>query len=96
MTQRYSDITALRRMKDGLCPECGQEPKVHAGWGAIGCSLGVRAVLDRIYESKQLPQHIIDPADREKTFCGKTARFHRSTGDLTTPVSCQECRKGAG
>jgi rubredoxin len=94
VTQRYSDITALRRMKDGLCPECGQQPKVHAGWAAIGCSLGVRAVLERIHESKQPAEHIVDPADREHTFCGKTARFHRATSDLDATVKCRECRKG--
>ncbi len=93
VTQRYSDITALRRMKDGLCPECGQQPGVHAGWKAIGCSLGARAVLERIYESKQPAEHIADPFDRSRTLCGKTSSFHRTTTDVEATVVCRRCRK---
>ncbi len=82
-------------MRYGLCPECGQEPRVHTGWGAIGCSLSDHGVTERIWEFRQAPEHIIDPKNRELTFCGRTASFQRSTGDLDATVTCRECRKGS-
>jgi hypothetical protein len=95
MTQRYTDITAVRRMKEGRCPECGQEVGVHTGWGAIGCSLSDNGVAQRIWEFQQPPEHIVDPQRPEYTFCGKTARLHRSTGDLDAAVRCRECSKAS-
>lgn len=48
MAQSYSDPTARRRMRKGLCPECGGTPSAHDGWGGAGCSLTDNGVADRI------------------------------------------------
>ena len=38
--QRYTDPQARKRMTNGLCPECGELPSWHSGWGGPkGCSL---------------------------------------------------------
>lgn len=53
MAQRYTDPLALRRMREGRCPECGQEQRVHTGWGAVGCSLSDNGVAERIHAYRQ-------------------------------------------
>jgi hypothetical protein len=35
-------------MAAGLCPECGDPPGAHTGWGGVGCSLTDNGVADRI------------------------------------------------
>jgi hypothetical protein len=37
-------------MKNGLCPECGEIPEHHGGWGAAGCSLTDNGVAERIMQ----------------------------------------------
>lgn len=59
MAQRYTDPTALERMADNLCPECGMPGSSHSTsslfWERYGCSLRPDGVADRIaqYEEDQ-------------------------------------------
>lgn len=49
MTQTYTGLTALTRMRDNRCPECGNAPWLHGGWGGPeGCTLTDNGVADRI------------------------------------------------
>lgn len=46
--QRYTDKRARERMAKGQCPECGQWPHLHDGWGGPGCSLTDNGVAVRL------------------------------------------------
>ena len=49
MAQQYSDPTAIKRMRDGNCPECGYATISHTGAGGpAGCSLTDNGVAQRI------------------------------------------------
>lgn len=50
MAQRYTDPTALERMKAGVCPECGYTPESHTGWGSGVCTLTDNGVAERIMQ----------------------------------------------
>lgn len=52
--QRYTDETALERMAEDCCPECGYIVESHdGGGGPYGCSLTDNGVAGRIYQYKQ-------------------------------------------
>lgn len=51
--QRYTDETALARMAEGRCPECGGEPDAHTGWGLGRCSLTDNGVAGRIHQYQE-------------------------------------------
>jgi len=46
--QRYTQPLAQKRMAAGNCPECGEPPGAHTGWGGPGCSLTDNGVAGRI------------------------------------------------
>ena len=54
--QRYTSPVACERMAAGNCPECGEPPSAHTGWG--GCSLTDGGVAGRIaqYQADQETQ----------------------------------------
>lgn len=62
MTQRYKSETALTRMAEGNCPECGQPPQQHLTspdfWLPRHCDLTQAGVTDRItaFLEDQLPR----------------------------------------
>jgi len=46
-------------MTQGFCPECGQRPEAHDGWGGpLGCTLTDHGVAERIHQYRQ----DVDPA----------------------------------
>ena len=50
MAQTYSDPVPRLRMKQGLCPECGNVPSRHDGWGGPDrCSLTDMGVAQRLH-----------------------------------------------
>jgi hypothetical protein len=51
--QRYTNPHALERMSRGMCPECGENPADHGGWGGPGCSLTDNGVADRIEQYRK-------------------------------------------
>lgn len=51
--QRYTHPTALARLADGRCPECGNEISDHGGRGGAGCSLTDNGVASRIAEYRR-------------------------------------------
>lgn len=53
MAQRYENPIALARMEAGHCPECGNLPSSHDGWGGPGCSLTDNGVAQRIHQYQQ-------------------------------------------
>lgn len=53
MTQTYNQSLALGRMRDGLCPECGNAVDKHTGWGGPGCTLTDNGVAERIAAFRQ-------------------------------------------
>jgi len=49
MAQRYTSPAARERMAAGKCPECGEPPSAHTGWGGLhGCTLTDGGVAERI------------------------------------------------
>ena len=54
MTQTYTDPVRITRMREGKCPECGDPPDQHGGWGGRACSLTDNGVAERIYHQRQL------------------------------------------
>jgi hypothetical protein len=52
MAQRYRHTTALARMAEGRCPECGEVPAAHSNspefWLPRRCDLTFDGVGDRI------------------------------------------------
>ena len=70
MVQRYTSPVARKRMADGKCPECGEPPSTHTGWGGPhGCGLTDGGVAERI------AQYHADYAE------GYRRQVHRSCGD---------------
>lgn len=57
MTQTYTDLLARERMANGLCPECGQTPDNHTGWGVDTCLLTDNGVVQRIAQYKKETDH---------------------------------------
>lgn len=54
--QRYTSPVARECMAAGNCPECGEPPSAHTGWGGPhGCTLTDNGVADRIaqYQADQ-------------------------------------------
>jgi hypothetical protein len=57
MAQTYTNPTAIERMREGNCPECGGPPFRHDGWGGPrGCSLTDNGVADRIAQQRRLDE----------------------------------------
>ena len=46
--------TAMRRLAEGKCPECGHNTDEHTGWGGPnGCTLTDNGVAQRIHAYRQ-------------------------------------------
>lgn len=46
----YADPTAYDRALRGMCPECGELPLLHDGWGGPGCTLTDNGVAQRLHD----------------------------------------------
>lgn len=77
MAQRYSHPTALERMAEGNCPECGLTPQSHLSdsrfWVPRLCDLTDYGVTNRIAQYLQ----DLDPSDKESCHDPEQRNDHR-------------------
>ena len=60
MSQTYTDPQARERMAARLCPECGELPSWHSGWGGPnGCTLTDNGAAQRIAQFLRDTQGVI-------------------------------------